>query len=290
MTGPTARTIRLRWDGRCTVCGSDLPAGERARWNAHTRGVTCLPCAGTRLGVGVPVRTNDEATAIAAASLPTAIGAAGASALREYERRNAARERRVRERFGLVGLWLARLGGEPSSTRSWKQGGDGEVKVGRRLVSLLDGSGVYVLHDRLAPGRRRANIDHIAVGPGGVTVIDAKALTGRVRVRSAGGLFAPSRRLLRVNGRDRTRLVYSVRGQAEAVRTLLEQHGIRADVRCALCLADAGGLPWFARFELEGVAIDGARRVAKLARRPGPLDQGQVQEIVRLLVVSLPAA
>src|SRR6185312_7460685 len=149
------------------------------------------------------------------------------------------------------GVWLTRLRGDPLTTYWWKQGGVGEVKVAKRLESLLRDSGVHLLHDRLAPGRRRANIDHIAVGPGGVTVIDAKTLAGKVRVESAGGLFAPRRRLLRVNGRDRTRLVYGVRGQAEGVRALLDWHGIAADIRCALCFADASGLPWFARLELE---------------------------------------
>jgi hypothetical protein len=100
----------------------------------------------------------------------------------------------------------------------------------------------------------------------------------------------PRRRVLRVNGRDRTRLVYGVRGQAEAVRALLTQHGIAVDVRCALCFADTSGLPWFARTEIEGVTIDGTRQVARLAGRAGPLDAEQVREIARLLATSLPAA
>ncbi|HEX5309171.1 MAG TPA: nuclease-related domain-containing protein [Solirubrobacteraceae bacterium] len=224
------------------------------------------------------------------AELPAQIGTAGGSALREYERRRAAREHRARERAGLIGVWMTRLRGDPLSTLWWKQGGDGEVKVAKRLASLLKDSGVHLLHDRRAPGRVRANIDHIAVGPGGITVIDAKTLSGKVRVESAGGLFAPRRRLLRVDGRNRTHLVYGVRAQAESVRVLLDQSGIVADVRSALCFADASRLPLFARLELEDVLIDGPRRVAKLARRPGPLDDKQVREIVRLLVTSLPAA
>jgi hypothetical protein len=121
-------------------------------------------------------------------------------------------------------------------------------------------------------------------------VIDAKALSGKVRVASVGGLLGSRRRLLLVNRRNRTRLVYGVRAQAESVRLLLARQGIPVDVRCALCFADASGLPWLARLELEGVAIAGPRRVAKLARRSGALSDEQVREIVRLLVASLPAA
>lgn len=221
---------------------------------------------------------------------PIAIGVAGGSALREYQRRHDARERRARERAGTVGVWLARLSGDPSSTRRWRQGGEGETKVGKRLTQLLAGSGVYLLHDRLVPGRRHANIDHIAIGPGGVTVIDAKALVGKVRVGSRATLFGPSRTKLLVKGRDRTQLVYAVRGQAEAVRGLLERQGITCDVRAALCFADTGGLPLMRRLEVEQVTIDGTRRVAKLAKRPGCCDREQVMRIVRLLATGLRSA
>jgi hypothetical protein len=215
---------------------------------------------------------------------------AGGSALREYQRRRNGRERHAREQSGALGVWWARLKGDPLSTHWWKQGGQGEVKVAKRLAELLDGGGVHLLHDRRMPGRGRANIDHIAVGPGGVTVIDAKTLKGKVRVESVGGLFGPRRRRLRVKGHDRTRLVYGVKAQAEAVRALLAQQGIAGEVRCALCFASVDGLPWFRRLEVEGVLIDGARRVAKLAGRPGSHTAEEVDRIVRLLAATLPAA
>jgi hypothetical protein len=162
--------------------------------------------------------------------------------------------------------------------------------VAQRLERLLEGTGVHLLHDRRAPAARRANIDHIAVGPAGVTVIDAKALSGSISVESVGWPFGARRQRLRVGGRDRTQLVYGVRAQAEAVRTLLARQGIGAEVRCALCFANAGGLPWFRRLEVEGVPIDGPRRIAKLAGRAGTLPQDEVQRIVSLLAASLPAA
>ena len=45
-----------------------------------------------------------------------------------------------------------------------------------------------VLHDRAVPGGR-ANIDHIAVVPSGVWVIDTKHYRGRLEQRDLGGWF-----------------------------------------------------------------------------------------------------
>ncbi len=290
MPKSTVRTIRLRWRGRCCVCGEEVAAGVSARWDSSAHTVTCLPCAAAKAAPGKDEREN--ATTARGRQEPSAlaIGVAGASALREYTRRHDARERHARERAGVLGVWLARLGGDPQSTHAWKQGADGEAKTAKRLAKLLDGTGVYLLHDRRAPGRISANIDHIAVGPGGITVIDAKALNGKVSVESVGWLFGPPRRRLRVNGSDRTRLIYGVRAQAEGVRSLLAQHGVTTEVRCALCFANVNGLPWFRHLDVEGVPVDGPRRIAKLANRPGSLPPQEVRRLVRLLAKSLPAA
>jgi hypothetical protein len=80
-----------------------------------------------------------------------------------------------------------RLIGDPQSTRAWKQDADEAIRVARQLARHLSGRGVVFLHDRRIPGRGRANIDHIAIGPGGITVIDTKSARGRLRSRSAAG-------------------------------------------------------------------------------------------------------
>ena len=56
---------------------------------------------------------------------------------------------------------------------NWAAGGRGEQDVTRVLVGM-DDAGWHVLPDRQWPGSRRANIDVILVGPGGVFVIDVK--------------------------------------------------------------------------------------------------------------------
>ena len=299
MSDPFVRTIRLRWQGRCCLCGEELPPGDSARWDRRRRTVTCLSCAGWSdygaPGAGATAGTVADLLAggsIAGSSAvgpPSTLGVAGASALREYMRRRDSRERRAHERAGALGVWLTRLRRDPASVRAWKRGAEGEQQVAGQLVRLLEGSDVHLLHDRRLPASRRANIDHLAVGPGGVTVIDAKALSGKIRVETVDGLFG-TRHQLRVRGRDRTKLVYGVRGQAEAVRALLTQHDLGCDVRCALCFADANGLPLLRRQTLEEVVIDGPRRVAKLARRPGPHGRHEIERMVRVLAEGLPAA
>ena len=110
------KQLRLRRPDRCRVCSADLPVGNTAIWDPAARTVTCLSCAGSELAAG-----------------PIDSGQPGASARREYQRRHYAREQRARDKLGGVGALLAKLTDEPSSTRVWQQGGNGEVRVGDRL-------------------------------------------------------------------------------------------------------------------------------------------------------------
>ena len=70
---------------------------------------------------------------------------------------------------------------------AWAAGAEGERRVAAALADLPDTW--VVVHDRLLrPGRSEANLDHIAVGPGGVYLIDAKNRAGVV-TEHEGGLF-----------------------------------------------------------------------------------------------------
>ena len=68
--------------------------------------------------------------------------------------------------------------------RAWETGGRGEQAVVRVLVGM--DAAWHVLADRRWPGTRRANIDVLLVGPGGVFVIDVKTWRAEVRVERAG--------------------------------------------------------------------------------------------------------
>ena len=199
-------------------------------------------------------------------------GTPGASARREYQRRHDNRERRLRERYGAVGVVLGRLRGDPQTTENWRRGADGEAQAARRLEKLLAGTGVVLLHDRRMP-KSRANIDHLAIGPAGITVIDPKSYKGRVRVERRGGLFSARTEHLVVGGRDRTKLVEGMLRQVEAVQRAV---GDGVSVSGALCWMQTGELPLLRRLEARGVAIAGPRRMARLAARPGSLGAAEI--------------
>lgn len=147
-------------------------------------------------------------------------GVAGASALREFQRRKQRREEGIRAAHPRLATMILSLADEPQSTRAWQTGAVGEQRLGRRLDFLV-GDGVLVLHDRRVPGTR-ANIDHIAVGPAGVFVLDAKRYKGRRPDRQvSGGMFRPRVERLVVGGRDRTNLRDGIGRQVDQVRTAL---------------------------------------------------------------------
>ena len=216
---------------------------------------------------------------------------AGASALRKHARLHERREEYARARLGVIGVALARLTGDPQSTRAWEKGGKGEAYAARRFEKHLAGSGVKLLHDRVVPGHGSANIDHIAVGPGGVTVIDTKSYTGKVRVERVGGLFSPRREILKIDGRDQTKLIIAAEKQIQYVESALRTAGCEGvEVRAALCMTELNGLPLLGSPSIRGIPVDGPKRAATLAKRPGDLAPDTINKIWRSLAASFPNA
>ena len=89
------------------------------------------------------------------------------------------------------------------SAELYERGADGEEATARALATLPSAEWA-VFHDVRWPGRKLANVDHVAVGPGGVFVIDSKNWTGRIEVKES---------VLRQNGYQRETTVV---GAAEA--------------------------------------------------------------------------
>jgi hypothetical protein len=75
--------------------------------------------------------------------------------------------------------WGLRFRPSPDA-RAWRRGAAGERRTAR-LLGPLERQGWVVLHDLAVPGSR-ANIDHLAIGPGGVYVIDSKQYRGRLQL------------------------------------------------------------------------------------------------------------
>ncbi|HEX5917724.1 MAG TPA: NERD domain-containing protein [Nocardioides sp.] len=107
------------------------------------------------------------------------------------------------------------------SAALWEQGAEGEVAVARALAALPEGW--IVLHDLAWPGRQRANLDHVVVGPGGVFVVDAKNWSGRVEVRD---------QVLRQNGRQREQTVVSAAEAAIALQGIVPPPAYCMGVLC----------------------------------------------------------
>ncbi len=110
------------------------------------------------------------------------------------------------------------------SAEMWERGGDGEQAVGV-ILDQLRAEGWEVFHDVRWPGRPRANLDHVAIGPTGVFVIDAKNWSGRIDVR--GQTF-------RRDGWRQDRTVAAAGDAALAVAALLNPDA-GAVTRSALC-------------------------------------------------------
>lgn len=288
--------MRLRYAGTCRSCGEALAAGETAVYERDSRTVVCLDCAGApgsgAVQEGPPAGlAASNARGIAASPDPDTVrsGSAGASAHREYERRRARREERVRAAHPKIGGFLLAISEEPQSTRAWAAGARGEVVLGKLLDSLAR-RGVRILHDRRIP-RTKANIDHIAVGSASVFVVDAKRYKGRPRLRVDGGLLRPRVERLIVGSRDQTKLVAGVHKQVELVRAALVEAGLtNVPVRGALCFVDADWPLLGGSFVIDGVSVVWPKKLADLLVADGPLDGVAMDLAHRTLDAAFPPA
>lgn len=212
--GPDDKHMRLRYAGTCRLCGRAHDAGADAVYERTLKAIRCVECSpGPVNAVAVDVPILEESGS-----------SAGASARREYERRRDAREQRIRAEHPKLGGLILALSDDPQSTKAWERGAVGEELMAKRLDDLPDT--FRVMHDRRIRGTR-ANIDHIAIGPSGVWVIDAKRYKDkRPELRVEGGIFRPRVESLRVGGRDGTKLVDGVKSQVERVREALADDAI----------------------------------------------------------------
>lgn len=266
------RRLRLRYPAACGVCGAALPARTEALWDSEAKKAMCLAC----LGVDVPERSRGEA---------------GASALARADELEARSIARAARRWGAdAALVAAAVVHDDPSIRAWKKGGDGESRLGA-FIEREVGDAVISLHDRIIPGTRAANIDHLVVAPGGVWVVDAKTYKGKVEKRDAGPFWRQELRLY-VDGRDRTKLVEGMRLQLKAVHAALANdpaHG-EIPVRAALCFLDS---EWnlFARpFVVGGVTVLYPEALRDRLEKPGPFAREAIERIAGRLARSLPSA
>jgi Nuclease-related domain len=305
---PNPRILSLRYDGTCAVCARELPRRTRAWWYAASKKIVCFECRPQTATYEVEDETAEEEAAEVvdtpdtspkpaeekhAASEPDVSellhdGEAGASARREGARRAARREREIVGRHPHLGKLILAVSEEPQTIRAWSKGAAGEEALGARLNELAT-ERLVVLHDRRVP-HSRANIDHIAVTPGGVFVIDAKHYGGRVEKRDLGGWSRSDVRLY-VGKRDCTKLVLASEDQGETVRDALASLGVEGvPVRPVLCFIGAEWGLFASPFKLGSVLVTWPKSLYALLQTEEEIETAIIQKTGRHLARTLPRA
>lgn len=146
------------------------------------------------------------------------------------------------------------------------------------LAAGLDGiAGIATLHDRAIPGTR-AGIDHIAIGPSGVYVIDANDDAGAV-VRRDSRLF--------VGPQDRTDLLVALKVRVDAVAAALGD--LHFPISRALCFVGGEWPATTPPFMLQGVWVGWANPLYGLVAQPGQLQALDIDAALQILDARLPA-
>jgi hypothetical protein len=269
--------MRLRYAGACRLCACELPQGADAVYEKSTKTVRCVACSES-----VPTQEVGPISTAIDPSVEVDLGVPGASARREFERRAARREEQIRTKHKRLGGFILAVSDDPQSTRAWDTGAIGEERLGARLNELVSDS-LRVLHDRRIP-RSTANIDHLAVTPNGVFVIDAKRYRGRPTLIVEGGLIRPRIEKLTVAGRDRTKVVDGVIKQVEVVRGLV---GPDVTIRGVLCFVEADWPLIGGSFTTREVDVLWPKKLYPRLHEQGPLTTSDVAKLHEVLAHAL---
>lgn len=283
-----SRMLKLRGPDYCAGCASPLSAGTHAHWDAEARTVTCVAClVGSAeydvAGLGCASTAYQRSASVAPpmARAPIERGTAGASAAREYERRKRNREHRTRQAHPHIGGLLLALRGQPQHEVAFRRGALGEAAVAESLERRTADSATVLLHDRLMPGGH-GNIDHLAVAPTGIFVIDAKDWQGQVRV--ATPLFGKSKLL--IAGRDCTKLIDGLDRQVAAVAMARPE---RWPVQGVLCFTRAD-LPLFGTTKMRSHLLLYRSALAKRLNARGAFSASEIEATALALATAFPPA
>jgi hypothetical protein len=222
------------------------------------------------------------------------LDAAGRSARQKAERLRERRLENTTHRSRTVRFLNAVMGPSASDKRllaeerNWATGAEGEQLLARRLAQLCPG--VVILHDRRMP-RSRANIDHLALAPSGIYVIDTKRYRGKVEIVRKRG-----KQHLLIAGRDRTQLIDGLDKQVAAVRASIAGTAPDVPIHGCLCfiapagLATDSGLPVLRTLKVRGYPLYYPRRLAKRLKQAGPLDTARIRTIETEMISHFPPA
>jgi hypothetical protein len=171
--------------------------------------------------------------------------------------------------------WGLRFRPSPDA-RAWRRGAAGERRTAR-LLGPLERQGWTVLHDLAVPDSQ-ANLDHLAIGPGGVFVIDSKQYRGRLQLDPSGRLWhgryplAPSLRAVSFEA-DRAAQVLA---GPQVVVPIVAVHGAQ--------------VPW-GKVVVDGVPVVSARRLPSMLHQlPAVLGPERVADLTARARVRFHAA
>jgi nuclease-like protein len=149
--------------------------------------------------------------------------------------------------------------------RNWRRGARGERRTARQLNRLTD-RGWVVFHDLAVPGSR-ANVDHLAIGPSGIFLIDSKNWRGRLVFAPDGTLWHgsyPMTAVLATIGFEVAAIAGALGTPSLAVEPLIVIHG--------------STIPWGEQF-LGGVGVlSGRQLVPTLLALPPRLSDQQITD------------
>lgn len=150
---------------------------------------------------------------------------------------------------------------------NWEKGADGESHTAAALSHL--GVEWTHIHDLRWPGRKLANIDHLAIGPGGIFVIDSKNWSGRITVKE---------NVLRQNGYQRETEVSGCADAALAVGQLAPRY--MDCMKPVICFDRDEEISGWAR---EVMLCSTANIVEMLMSRPRVLSDAEINHAATLL-------
>jgi len=175
--------------------------------------------------------------------------------------------------FAALRIWMPH-----QSTVAWRQGAEGEERLGYHL-DQLSSEGFVILHDRRVPGSQ-ANIDHLVIGPTGVFVVDAKNFSYRLSY-SKGILWT---------GKYPAKLS-SARNQAQRVEFALALSHLGRTIRILpfACVVGSARLPR-RTMDLDGVRVvsDWHTLMTEIRKRPTTLTALEVATLSRQAEERLP--
>ena len=152
--------------------------------------------------------------------------------------------------------WGLRFRPSPDAI-AWRRGAVGERRTAR-LLGPLERHGWAILHDLAVP-RSPANIDHLAIGPGGVFVIDSKQYRGRLQLDPSGRLWHgryPLAPALRAVSFEADQAAQVLPDPGVVVKPIVAVHGAQ--------------VPW-GKVVMDGVPVVPARRLPSMLCRLPPV-------------------